>query len=123
MIIDKNVVELVVETNTVSNIKKQIEDILTSRGYRGCVITEVYSTQRKSDKIFDNQSTIQEYIVYPHKNTYGASSMMGQYMKDITTWHAKTKGNDDSIDTEAMYADKFIRNSCARGNKAKLLYL
>ena len=123
MIIDKNVVELVVETNTVSNIKQQIEDILHNRGYRSCVITEVYSTQKKSDKIFDNQSTILEYIYYPHRSLYGASSMMGQYMKNIVTWHAKTKDNDDSIDTEAIYSDKFIRGRLRAGNKAKLLYL
>lgn len=123
MIIDKNVVELVVETNTVSNIKKQIEDILHSRGYRACIIKEVYSTQKKSDKIFDNQTTILEYIVFPHKSTYGASSMMGQYMKNIVTWHAKTKDNDDSIDTEAIFSDQFIRGAINKGNKAKLLYL
>ena len=123
MIIDKNVVELLVEVNTASNIKKQIEDILHSRGYRACVIYEIYSTQKKSDKIFDNQSTILQYIVYPHRSTYGASSMMGQYMKNIVTWHAKTKDNDDSIDTEAMFSDYFIRGAIRRGNKAKLLYL
>lgn len=123
MIIDKSVVELVVETNTVSNIKKQIEDILFSRGYRSCKIMEIYSTQKKSDKIFDNQSTILEYIVHPHKSLYGASSMMGQYMKNITTWHAKTKDNDDSIDTEAIFCDQFIRGAISKGSKAKLLYL
>lgn len=123
IIIDKNVVELVVETNTVSNIKKQIEDILYSRGYRACVITEIYSTQKKADKIFDNQSTILEHIVFPHRSTYGASSMMGQYMKNIVTWNAKTKDNDDSIDTEAIFANHFIRGAMRRGNKAKLLYL
>lgn len=123
MIIEKNVVHLTVETNTVSNIKKQIEDILFSRGYRACQIEEVYSTQKKSDKIFDNQSTILEYIVFPHKSLYGASSMMGQYMKNITTWHAKTKDNDDSIDTEAMFSNAYIRNNINGNKKAKLLYL
>ena len=111
LIIAKNVVELIVETNTVSNIKSQIENILFSRGYRCCKIKEVYSTQRKSDKIFENQSSILEYIVFPDRSLYGASSMMGQYMKNITTWHAKTKENDDSIDTEAMFCDGFIRDN------------
>lgn len=111
LIIAKNVVELAVETNTVSNIKTQIDDILFKRGYRSCKIIEIYSTQKKSDKIFDNQSTILEYIVFPDRKLYGASSMMGQYMKNITMWHAKTKENDDSIDTEAMYSDIFIRDS------------
>ena len=111
LIIAKRVVELIVETNTVSNIKSQIENILFARGYRACQIKEIYSTQKKSDKIFDNQSTILEYIVFPDKSLYGASSMMGQYMKNITTWHAKTKENDDSIDTEAMFSNAFIRNN------------
>lgn len=115
LIIAKNVVELVVEINTVSNLKKQIEDILFSRGYRSCRIKEVYSTQKKCDKIFDNQSTILEYIVFPDRKLYGGSSMMGQYMKNITTWHAKTKDNDDSIDTEAIYSDTFIRNNQGLG--------
>ena len=123
IIIDKNVVKLTVETNTVSNIKKQIEDILFARGYRSCEIEEVYSVQKKSDKIFDNQSTILEYIVFPDRSLYGASSMMGQYMKNITTWHAKTKDNDDSIDTEAMFSNAYIRGNCNGNRKAKLLYL
>ena len=123
MIIEKNVVELAVETNTVSNIKTQIEDILFARGYRACVITEVYSTQKKADKIFDNQSTILEYIFYPDRSLYGASSMMGQYMKNIVTWNAKTKDNDDSIDTEAIFSDKFIRGRLFGNRKAKLLYV
>jgi hypothetical protein len=123
MIIDKNVVELLVETNTVSNIKKQIEDILFSRGYRSCKIDEVYSTQKKSDKIFDNQTTILENIIYPHRSLYGASSMMGQYMKNITTWNAKTKDNDDSIDTEAMFAQHFIRGTKVRRGSIQVLRL
>jgi hypothetical protein len=49
--------------------------------------------------------------------------MMGRYMKNVTTWHAKTKDNDDSIDTEAMFSNAYIRGKNLRGNKAKLLYL
>lgn len=123
LIIDKSVVELIVETNTVSNIKSQIEAILHSRGYRSCVITEIYSTQKKSDKIYDNQSTILEYVVFPARHLYGAGSMMGRYMKNIVTWHAKTKDNDDSIDTEAMYCDGFVRGAFKKGNKAKLIHI
>ena len=123
MIIDKNVVELVVEINTASNLKTQIEDILFARGYRSCKIQTVYSSQKKVDKIFDNQTTILEYIVYPHKSLYATSSMMGQYMKNITTWHPKTKDNDDSIDTEAMYSDAFIRNRTNRGGTVKVIRL
>lgn len=123
MIIDKNVVELVVETNTVSNIKTQIEQILFARGYRACDIKEVYSTRKKSDKIFDNQSSILEYIVFPDRSLYAPSSMMGQYMKDITGWSANTKNNDDSIDTEAIFSDHFIRGCMQVKAKAKLLYL
>ena len=123
MIIDKNVVELLVETNTVSNIKQQVQDILHSRGYMSCKIDEVYSTQKKSDKIFDNQTTITEHIIFPHKSLYGASSMMGQYMKNITTWNAKTKDNDDSIDTEAMFAEHFIRGKSVRNGSITVLRL
>lgn len=123
LIIEKNVVELVVEINTNSNLAQQIDDILKARGYRSCVIKELYSTQGKSDKIFDNQSTILEYIVFPHRSLYGAGSMMGQYMKNITTWHSKTKDNDDSIDTEAIFSDHFIRGARTAKRKARVLYL
>ena len=67
LIISKNVVKLVAETNTVSNIKSQLEEKLFARGYRACEIIETYTTQNKEEKIFDNQSTIQEYIVFPSK--------------------------------------------------------
>lgn len=123
LIIQKRVVKLIVETNTVSNIKKQIEDILFGKGYRSCEIIEIYSTQKKSDKIFDNQSTILEYIVFPDKKMYGTSSMMGQYMKNIVTWYDKTKENDDSIDTEAMFSENIILGSNSGNAKAKILYI
>lgn len=123
LIIQKNVVKLTVETNTASNLKKQVGDILISRGYRCCEIEEIYSTQKKSDKIFDYQSTILEYIVFPDKKMYGASSMMGQYMKNITTWHSKIKEHDDSIDTEAMYCQKYISCNRNQGGKVKILYI
>lgn len=123
MIIDKQVVELLVETNTVSNIKQQIEDILYSRGYRSCKIDEIYSTQKKTDKIFDNQTTILEHIIFPHRSLYGASSMMGQYMKNIVTWNAKTKENDDSIDTEAMFVEHFTRGKTVKSGTIKPVYL
>lgn len=118
LIIAKNVVELVVESNTVSNIKTQIEDILYSKNYKVCKVISVYSTQKKSDKIFDNQTTIQECIVFPDKRLYGAASMMGQYMKDIVTWNEKTKENDDSIDTEAIYCNQFVRGVTSGGVSA-----
>lgn len=123
MIIEKQVVELLVEINTVSNIKQQIEDILYSRGYRSCKIDEIYSTQKKTDKIFDNQTTILEHIIFPHRSLYGASSMMGQYMKNIVTWNAKTKENDDSIDTEAMFVEHFTRGKTVKSGTIKPLYI
>lgn len=112
LIIQKGVVRLVVETNTVSNIKSQIDTILKSKGYKNCTIIEKYTYQKKVDKIFDNQASILENIVFPHKSLYSPSSMMGQYMKNITTWHAKTKDNDDSIDCEAMFSEAFIKGNC-----------
>lgn len=123
LIIEKNVVELGIEVNTNSTLKKQIEDILFAKGYRSCNIFEIYSIQKKDDKIFENQSTILEYVVFPDKKLYGTSSMMGQYMKNITTWHAKTKDNDDSIDTEAMFSQNFILGKQSKIAKAKLLYI
>lgn len=114
-IIAKNVVELAVENNTVSNIKTQIENLLFARGYRICKIVPIYSTQKKADKIFDNQTTIREHIIFPHKKLFAPASMMGQYMKDITTWHEKTKENDDSIDTEAIFSDVFVRKNSGVG--------
>lgn len=118
LIINKNVIELVVETNTVSNIKSQIEEILHRQGYRACKIIPIYSTQNKAHKIFDNQSSILENIVFPDKRLYAASSMMGQYMKNITTWRADSKDHDDSIDTEAIYSDNFIRKKYQNGVQA-----
>ncbi len=112
-IISHKVNELLIEVNTVSNFKKQIDDILKARGYRLCKIDELYSTQKKSQKIMDNQTAITEHIIFPKRGMYGDNSMMGQYMKDIVTWNVKAK-SDDSPDCEAMFAAKFISN--AQGN-------
>lgn len=120
LIIKHKVMNWLIEINTVSNLKQQITDILHKRGYFGCVIDTIYTTKKKNDKIFEQQSTIIDCICFPQRSMYAESSMMGQYMRDVVTWNTKSD-YDDSIDTEAMYTKHFWSNKQKKAGTIEIL--
>ena len=107
-IIQHNVNECAVETNVVANIKSQMTDILKKKGYKSCKFIEIYSTEKKENKIFEEQSTIINCISFPKRDLYAESSHVGRFMRDFVCWNPKAK-DDDSPDTLAMHARTFIK--------------
>lgn len=104
----RQVKHLVVETNVCSNIKDQIEEKLKAMHFSS-KISEIYSTMKKEDKIFDSQADIQQHIVIPANGIFGLSSDVGKAVYEIVTWSTKAK-SDDSIDTVAMFVRQYIND-------------
>ena len=110
-IIQHWVTEMVAETNTSSNIKQQLLDRLAKRGWGKTKILEVYSTQNKQEKIWNEQTSIQQNFVFPSRNVFAPNSMMGNAMRDITTWSGKKECSDDAPDCLAMYSKAFVKQN------------
>lgn len=106
-IISHKVIALEAETNTNSTIVSELEKRLKARGYQSCDITGRYSTENKESRIFNVQSTILNRLTFPKRNMYAESSDMGQFMRHLVCYAYDGK-NDDSVDTVAMYAKKFL---------------
>ena len=104
----RKVKHLVVENNVCANIKDQIEEKLKNLSY-SCKVEDIYSTMKKTDKIFDSQADIQQHIVIPANGIFGLSSDVGKAVYEIVTWNTKAK-SDDSIDTVAMFVRQYVND-------------
>lgn len=104
----RKVKHLVVENNVCANIKYQIEEKLKNLSY-SCKVEDIYSTMKKTDKIFDSQADIQQHIVIPANGIFGLSSDVGKAVYEIVTWNTKAK-SDDSIDTVAMFVRQYVND-------------
>ena len=67
--------------------------------------------KKKEDKIYDNEAIIKSSIVFPEFGLYAQGSEMGKFMKYFTSFsYTQTNKFDDSVDSLAMYAEKFLQN-------------
>jgi predicted phage terminase large subunit-like protein len=108
-IIQHHITRLHVERNTDTSLKTLLDEELHKRGVYYCNITEIYTTKKKENKIYDNEESIKSGIVFPAFGLYSQGSEMGKFMKHLTTFSYIEKNLfDDSIDSIAMYSEKFI---------------
>lgn len=106
-----HITRLHIERNTDTSLAKLLRNMLNERGINYCNITEVYSTKKKENKIYDNEAIIKSTIVFPEFDMYAQGSEMGKFMKYITSFSYVSKNAyDDSIDAIAMYAEKYLSN-------------
>lgn len=111
-----------IERNTDTSLKFLLDNMLKDRGITFCEISEVYSVKNKEDRIYINETTIKNLMVFPTRDMYGRASQMGQFMEHIISYKYKGADYDDSIDAISMYVDKFVNNK-GKSAKATLLYL
>lgn len=116
------IIKLHIERNTDTSLKFLLDNMLKDRGVPFCEISEVYSVKNKEDRIYINETTIKNLMVFPTRDMYGRASQMGQFMEHIISYKYKGADYDDSIDAISMYVDKFVNNQ-GKSAKAKLLYL
>ena len=108
-IVKHKIIKLHIERNTDTSLKFLLDKMLYERGINFCEITEVYSTQQKDRKIANAEASIRNGMVFPEFGMYAQSSPMGEFMKWFTGYSYVTKNAfDDSVDSLAIFADKFI---------------
>lgn len=108
-IVKHRIIKLHIERNTDTSLKFLLDKMLYERGINFCEITEVYSTQQKDRKIANAEAAIRNGMVFPEFGMYAQSSPMGEFMKWFTGYSYITKNAfDDSVDSLAIFADKFI---------------
>lgn len=106
-----HITRLHIEKNTDTSLASLLREKLAERGINYCNITEIYTYKKKEDKIYDNEAVIKASIVFPEFGMYAQGSEMGKYLKYLTSFSYTEKNKfDDSIDSLAMYAEKFLQN-------------
>lgn len=117
-----HIIKLHIERNTDTSLKFLLDKLLKERDIPFCEISEIYSTKKKEDRIYANETAIKNKIVFPRRELYGLASQMGQFMQHITAYKYTGSDYDDSIDAVGLYVDKFI-NDNGKKTKLRLLYV
>jgi len=108
-IIEHHIVLLIIESNVTSELKQNIEQILTQYGVYFCEIREKYNTLPKETRIDMEKSVIRRKIVFPERSLFPLKSDMGAFMDNLTLYNASGRNiNDDAPDSEAMFAAEII---------------
>lgn len=106
-----HITHLHIEKNTDTSLKALLEKELHERGIYYCNITEIYTYKKKESKIYDNEELIRTKMVFPKFELYAQGSEMGKFMRYFTSFSYTEKNEfDDSVDSIAMYVEKFIGN-------------
>lgn len=103
-----HIIKLRVERNTDTSLKFLLDKMLAERGIHFCEITEVYSTKKKEDRIYADETILKNLVVFPCRDMYARTSQMGQFMEHIIAYKYKGAEYDDSIDSVCLYIDYFI---------------
>lgn len=117
------IVKLVVENNIETSIKSILEEKLKNAGISYCEVIEIYSADKKDDRIYDMSGQIRSKCIFPAKHIYSPYSPIGKFMLDIVGYNYENKNknkHDDSIDSVAMYC-KYLVCGKAKNNKVKIL--
>ena len=121
-IISHGINRLHIENNTDTSLKTLLDGMLKDRGVTDCIITEVYSTKQKVDKIYATEAAVKENMWFPNKEMYASSSPMGKFMKEFTGYSYTRKNDfDDATDVISQYAEKYIIEP-TRANAVQYLY-
>lgn len=104
-----NIIRLHIEKNTDTSLANILNNKLLFMGITYCEISEVYSTVNKETRIFEDENIIKKQIVFPRRDMYSNSSMMGNFMTHIISYKYKGADYDDSIDAVCLFIDKFIK--------------
>ena len=111
-IIENNIILLVIESNVTSELKQNIEKILTAKGYTPPEIIEKYNVEQKSARITNESHIIKKRLVFPDRDIYGVNTDMGKFMENLTTYNSTgTNANDDAPDACAMFGSEIIEEN------------
>ena len=121
-IIENHIIELVIESNVTTELKKNIDSILELNGISFCSIREKYNVENKNQRIIDESGVIQRRLVFPSKNKYGANSDIGRFMDNLTNYSSDGRNShDDAPDSCGMFTHEIIEGG-SLPNKVKAVY-
>ena len=111
-IIENHIICLVIESNVTSELKKAIDELLSSKGIDYCEIIEKYNTMQKSARITNEMHLIKKSLVFPNKAMYGINTDIGRYMENLTLYNSDgSNPNDDAPDSAAMFCSEIIEEN------------
>lgn len=111
-IIENKIILLVIESNVTSELKQNIERILTARGYTPPEIIEKYNTEQKSARITNESHIIKKRLVFPQRGMYGPNTDIGKFMDNLITYNSTGQNaNDDAPDACAMFGSEIIEEN------------
>ena len=111
-IIENHIICLVIESNVTSELKKAIDELLSSKGIDYCEIIEKYNTMQKSARITNEMHLIKKSLVFPNKTMYGINTDIGRYMENLTLYNSDCSNpNDDAPDSAAMFCSEIIEEN------------
>jgi hypothetical protein len=111
-IIENHIICLVIESNVTSELKKAIDELLSSKGIDYCEIIEKYNTMQKSARITNEMHLIKKSLVFPNKAMYGINTDIGKYMENLTLYNSDgSNPNDDAPDSAAMFCSEIIEEN------------
>ena len=111
-ILEHHIVKLVIESNVTSELKKNLDEILSNIGVGWCEIIEKYNSENKAARIENEKGIIKKQMVFPRQGSYGVNSDMGAFMNNLTTYNATgTNKNDDAPDSCAMFGSEIIEEN------------
>lgn len=108
-IMEHHIIKLVIESNVTSELKKNIDDILSANGVAFCEIGEKYNYENKEARITDQKGNISRKLVFPSKDLFGRNTDMGAFMNNLTLYNTRG-GNehDDAPDACGMFCHEII---------------
>jgi hypothetical protein len=114
-IIQHNIKRLYVEINTEECIETLLQEKLEARGYKGCVIEEIYSTVPKDRRIMMAEGDIKSKIIFPKYGMYSQSSDIGNALMNVYGYtYTGVVAHDDAPDSLALFAKRFISDNAQK---------
>lgn len=111
-IISNHIITLVIESNVTSELKQNLDRILSEKGVTFCEILEKYNTVAKPTRIENEKHIIKKQLVFPEKGMYGVNTDMGTFMDNLTSYNESGMNkNDDAPDACALFGSEIIEEN------------
>lgn len=110
-IINHNISKLTIEVNTATELEQLLTEHLKPLGYNDIEIEEIFTTEKKEEKIANAKEGLLSEIVYPDQYMYSETSEIGLALMHFTTYdceNARNNKHDDCPDCGSM----FVKYNC-----------
>lgn len=106
---EHHIIKLVIESNTASELKSNLDKMLNKKGITYCETIDKYNTENKLVRIIDKSFQIQTILIFPEKGIHGINSPIGKFMLNLTTFNSKGRNeNDDSPDSCSLFISEIV---------------